>query len=103
MLVSENRWRAQRYGINEGLVDYGRGEIIPYAELVDELIDLVGEDADAMNCTKELMNLKNIIDRGTSAHRQVQCFDKAIDAGHDTQTALIKVVDHLISETRDFS
>ncbi len=103
MLVAENRWRAQRYGTDEGLVDYGRGEIVPYGELVEELIDLVGEDADAMNCTQELLNLKNIIKRGTSAHRQVQCFERATAAGDDDQAALIKVVDHLIAETRDFS
>ena len=30
MLVSENRWRAQRYGIEEGLVDFGKGEVVPF-------------------------------------------------------------------------
>ncbi len=29
MLVNENRWRAQRYGIDEGLVDFGKGQIVP--------------------------------------------------------------------------
>ncbi len=28
-LIGENRWRAQRYGVTEGLVDFGRGEIVP--------------------------------------------------------------------------
>ena len=37
MLINENRWRAQRYGIDEGLVDFGKGEIVPYAELLDEM------------------------------------------------------------------
>ena len=31
MLVNENRWRAQRYGFDEGLVDFGKGEVVPYA------------------------------------------------------------------------
>jgi len=103
MLVSENRWRAQRYGLDEGLVDYGRGQIVPYAELIDELINLVSEDADAMNCTTELMHLKTIVSRGTSAHRQVRCYDAALESGDDQKAALIKVVDHLIAETQDFS
>jgi len=103
MLVAENRWRAQRYGLDEGLVNYGRGQIVPYAELIDELIDLVSEDAEAMNCTKELMHLKTIVSRGTSAHRQVHCFDEALASGDDKKTALIKVVDHLIAEIQDFS
>ena len=29
-LIAENRWRAQRYGVDEGLVDFGRGEIVPF-------------------------------------------------------------------------
>ena len=28
-LLTENRWRAQRYGIEKGMIDFGRGEIIP--------------------------------------------------------------------------
>ena len=93
----------KRYGLDEGLVNYGRGQIVPYAELIDELIDLVSEDAKAMNCTKELMHLKTIVSRGISAHRQVHCFDEALAPSDDKKTALIKVVDHLIAETQDFS
>ena len=37
-LVDENRWRAQRYGIDEGMVDFGRGEIVPFPRLMDELL-----------------------------------------------------------------
>src|SRR5512132_1625802 len=29
MLIAENRWRAKRYGIDEGLVDFGKGEVVP--------------------------------------------------------------------------
>ena len=28
MLIAENRWRAQRYGLDEGLVDFGKGKIV---------------------------------------------------------------------------
>ncbi len=30
-LVRENRWRAQRYGIEQGMVDFGKGEVVPFA------------------------------------------------------------------------
>ena len=45
-LVAENRWRAQRYGTTEGLIDFGRGEIVDMATLVEEIIALVAEDAE---------------------------------------------------------
>ena len=29
-LVRENRWRAQRYGVEQGLVDFGKGAVVPF-------------------------------------------------------------------------
>lgn len=103
MLIAENRWRAQRYGLDEGLVDFGRGQIVPFPDLIEELIQLVEEDADALGCTHEILNLRKISKRGTSAHRQVRCYEDALENGHNNETALIAVVDHLIAETQDFS
>jgi len=99
MLIEENRWRAQRYGIDEGLMDFGIGEIVPVQELLEEIIQLVSEDADALGCQKELQHLKTIIARGTSAHRQLAIYNKALSAGADTQAALSHVVDFLMTET----
>ena len=49
-LLSENRWRAQRYGVDSTLFDFGRGELVPFRDLVDELLVLVREDAEALDC-----------------------------------------------------
>ena len=97
-LISENRWRAQRYGIEEGLIDFGRGEIVPMDELTNELIGLLHEDAEALNCVEELMHLRTILDRGTSAMRQraVRVAAEAAGADHDTQ--MRAVVSHLIED-----
>ncbi len=99
MLVNENRWRAQRYGTEEGLVDFGRGQIVPYTELLDEIIDLVWEDAQILECTDEILHLRYIVENGTSATRQLKTFNQAILKGEDHNTALSSVVDMLISET----
>lgn len=101
MLINENRWRAQRYGLDEGLVDFGKGRIVPCSDLIDELIDLVSEDADALGCKKELESLRQIETRGTSAHQQIKCFDQAKESGKSDEEALQGVVDHLIEKTRD--
>ena len=34
ILVNENRWRAQRYGVGDSLVDFGKGELVPYPALL---------------------------------------------------------------------
>jgi carboxylate-amine ligase len=100
MLVSENRWRAQRYGIDEGLVDFGKGAIIPYAGLLDELIELLRDDAEALGCLPELLSARNILQEGTSAHRQLAIYDGAKASGASHEEALVLVVDGLIEETR---
>jgi len=99
MLVNENRWRAQRYGIDEGLADFGKGRIMPYAELLEELIQLVAEDADAFQCRREVESAREILVRGTSAHRQRAAFAAALAAGADKPAALRAVVDALVAET----
>lgn len=102
MLLNENRWRAQRYGLDEGLVDFGRGRIVPCADLIEELIELVREDAEALGCLDEIENLKMIEKRGTSAHQQIDCYEKAIEAGKSEEDALSDVVDHVLKKTQEF-
>ena len=99
LLVNENRWRAQRYGFDEGLVDFGKGRVVPYAELLDELIELVSEDAQVFGCEAEVAAARDILKRGTSAHRQLAAHKAAIDQGASNHEALQVVVDMLIEET----
>ncbi|MFQ5973870.1 MAG: carboxylate-amine ligase [Alphaproteobacteria bacterium] len=99
MLINENRWRAQRYGFSQGLVDFGKGQIVPYPDLLEELIELVRLDAQEHACLAEIENARNILARGTSAHRQIAIYDEAIAEGADEPTALSRVVDWLIAET----
>ncbi|MEQ8227523.1 MAG: carboxylate-amine ligase [Rhodospirillales bacterium] len=103
MLIEENRWRAQRYGTDEGLVDFGKGEVVPFSQLVDEITSLIDEDVEALGCTAQIAHLKTILARGTSAHRQVKTYEDAVAAGADRDTALIAVVDRLIAETADIT
>ncbi|WP_374307344.1 carboxylate-amine ligase [Dongia sp.] len=102
MLINENRWRAQRYGIDEGLVDFGKGRIVPMRDLIEELVDLLAEDAAFFGCSMELEHARTILDRGTSAHRQLAIYNAAIQSGLEPRAALQRVVDRLIDETTTF-
>ena len=99
MLIDENRWRAQRYGVDDGLVDFGKGEIVPYPELMEELLELVAEDAEALKCESEIDRARAIIAEGTSAHRQVKVYDDVLAGGGNEEEALKAVVDLLVEET----
>ena len=99
MLIDENRWRAQRYGFDQGLVDFGRGAIIPYAELLEEILALVHPDARHFGCVAEVSHARDILARGTSADRQLTAFEQALSAGATRAEGLAAVVDWLIAET----
>ena len=99
MLVEENVWRAQRYGVEASLMDFGLGELIPYGDLIDELIELVSRDADELGCTAEVEHAREIVARGTSADRQLQVYRNAQAAGADHEEALRAVVDLLIDDS----
>jgi carboxylate-amine ligase len=99
MLLDENRWRAQRYGTDQGLVDFGRGAIVPYADLLEEILSLIAPDARHFGCEAEVTHAREIVARGTSADRQLAVFEKAAAAGASRAQALSAVVDWLIGET----
>tara|TARA_R110000868_G_scaffold80390_13_gene228439 strand:+ start:1761 stop:2933 length:1173 start_codon:yes stop_codon:yes gene_type:complete len=98
-LINENRWLAQRHGVEGKLIDFGAGTAVPYTDLIEELIELVEEDAQALDCAAEIQHCRSIAQKGTSAERQLAVFEKARDRGRDDQAALREVVDHLIAET----
>jgi carboxylate-amine ligase len=102
MLIEENRWRAHRYGTREGLIDFGHGEIVSYPDLMDEIIKLVAEDAVALDCENEINHARTILERGTSAHRQLSTYYAVMEETGDSQLAFKKVVDWLQKETINF-
>jgi carboxylate-amine ligase len=96
-LVGENRWRAQRYGMREGLIDFGRGEVVAFDELLDELVDLVAEDAAVLDCEAEIGAVRSIFEIGNSAERQRKVFAEASET-MDKDEAMRAVTRSLIEE-----
>ncbi len=99
MLMDENRWRAQRYGVTRGLIDLSRGEQIAYPVLIEELIGTLEEEARALGCFDEVQHARKILDRGTSSCNQLSVYAEAKAGGADDREALISVVDWLVTET----
>ena len=97
-LIGENRWRAQRYGISEGMIDFGRGEVVGFDNLLEELIEIVTDSAAILNCTKEIEGIRYIVERGTSADRQRAVYQSSIDEGASSQEALKNVARSLVEE-----
>ncbi|MDE2729967.1 MAG: carboxylate-amine ligase [Bacteroidota bacterium] len=99
MLIYENRWRAQRYGTDGTLIDFGRGVAVRYDELIEELLGKIMPDAEHFGCVEEVQHARAILARGTSAHWQIRTFNETLEETGSERAAIKAVVDMLIAET----
>ena len=92
------RWRAQRYGAAGLLVDHGKRAQVPLADLIEEIIELVGPDAERLGSTAHLAHAREMAGGNTSAERQRAAYRRAMEQGADAPEACRQVVDMLIGE-----
>ena len=81
------------------MVDFGRGAMVPFSHLIEELFELVAEDAAFFGCAPEVAHARTILQRGTSADRQLKRYAKVKSEGGSERDALVAVVDELVAET----
>lgn len=98
-IIEENMWRAQRYGTDGSLVDFGKGVLVPMADLIEEFIELLAEDAIEFDVREEVRHARTIVAEGTSAHRQIATYQTALESGASEHEALQSVVDELIVDS----
>jgi glutamate---cysteine ligase / carboxylate-amine ligase len=98
-LAIENKWRAQRYGIKASFIERGSEAARTMRETVDDLLDRLHADAEALDCVREISHARTIVARGSSAHHQVQVYSQARIAGRSRSKALKDVVDFLLRMT----
>jgi carboxylate-amine ligase len=98
-IIEENIWRAQRYGTEGSLVDFGKGELVPMADLMEEFIEVLAQDAIELDVREEIRHARDIVQNGTSAHRQIATYESSLAAGASETEALKAVVDELIVDT----
>jgi carboxylate-amine ligase len=99
MLIAENRWRAMRFGSDGSLLDLARGELVPFADLLEELLEIAHDDAVALDCLAEIEHARVILKRGTSAHQQLDIYQLARKQGATDGEALSAVVGWLARTT----
>ena len=92
-LITENKWRAVRYGISGRLIDFGKQKEFPMEFLVQEILEFVDDVVDELGSRSEVEYLHTILKGGTSADRQIATY---------RETGSLKaVVDQLVEETRE--
>ncbi|WP_374300857.1 carboxylate-amine ligase [Paracoccus sp. (in: a-proteobacteria)] len=98
VLLAENRWRATRYGMAEGIIDFGAGQIVPFPQAVEDWLALISVDADALGSQPPVARTREMVAAGGSAARQRAVLARAMAAGATRHEALREVVRHLVAE-----
>lgn len=98
-IIAENKWRAQRYGIHGSFIDEEEQRLVSVRESLDRVLALIAPDMQALDCADELYDLRDILDRGTSADRQISIYTSARGNGRSQTEALSDVVDWLCATT----
>ena len=91
-LLLENKWRASRWGIEGKLIDFGKEIEVPFAHLVEGMLEFVDDVVDELGCRKEVEGVRWILANGTGADRQLRAHR---ESGGD----LRRVVDYICEET----
>lgn len=91
-LITENKWRAVRYGIHGQLIDFGKRQEVAFESLARELLEVVDDVVDELGSREEISYVETLLAEGTSADRQRAVFERTGE--------LKDVVDHLVAETR---
>jgi carboxylate-amine ligase len=99
-ITQENKWHAQRYGVGAIFVDPFARSPLTVKEWLDQTLDLIAADADALGCAADIKHLSAIVSGGTSADRQIDIFTKAKAAGRKRLTALADVIDWVADQTQ---
>jgi carboxylate-amine ligase len=90
-LITENKWRAVRSGIDGLLIDFGTRKELPARALIRELLEWIDDVVDELDSRRELQYVQTILSEGTSADRQLAIWRETGE--------LKRVVDYLIAET----
>jgi glutamate---cysteine ligase / carboxylate-amine ligase len=99
ILILENKWRAQRYGVEAEMADFGKRVLVPFPLLTDELVEFLRPHAEALGCLAEVEHARTIARRGTSADHQLRVYNDALASGADDHEAKVAVVDWLIEQS----
>ncbi|HEY7531130.1 MAG TPA: carboxylate-amine ligase [Gemmatimonadota bacterium] len=90
-LIVENKQRAARWGLEGKLIDFGKQEEVPTADLMEELLEFVDEVVDELGSRREMDYVREIVREGTGADRQLAVYERTGD--------LSAVVDYICDET----
>jgi carboxylate-amine ligase len=97
-IVVENKWRAQRYGVNGTFANVDGSGAVTVAEMLEQVLQEVAPDAEDLGCVTHVGRCRAIVGAGTSADAQIAVFE-AHEKSENRERALDAVNDWLAAAT----
>ena len=91
LYISENKWRAARYGLEGKMIDFGKQAEVNAQDLIHELLEFVDDVVDDLGSRNEINYVHKIIEHKSGAKRQLDVWEKTGD--------MKAVVDYIIQQT----
>ncbi|MGI9020309.1 MAG: carboxylate-amine ligase [Solirubrobacterales bacterium] len=75
-LVDDNKVRAALGGMEGELIDFRAGRPLPAPAMAERMLDELAEHADELGCRAELEGVRDLIEHGTGARRQLDILER---------------------------
>jgi carboxylate-amine ligase len=86
-LITENKWRAGRYGLDGSLIDFGKETEVNTRLIIYELLDFVDDVVDELGSRHWINHISKMLENGTGADRQLKVFEQS--------NSLVTVTDYI--------
>jgi glutamate---cysteine ligase / carboxylate-amine ligase len=87
-MLDENKWLAARHGLDGEIVDLPSSERVSTRALAKRLLDRMRGHAEDLGSADELDGIRDLIDRGNGAARQIVVYE----ANHDLREVMAEIV-----------
>lgn len=102
-LLSENRWQAQRYGINSQFIECKEKKLqaSPFKESLNQFLELIIPAAHQIQCISEVLRVHEIKKEGSSSDKQLKIFNTALREGSTAEEGIKEVIKWLVAKTAE--
>src|SRR5258708_37158245 len=73
-IIVENKWRAQRYGVNGTFASADGSGAVSVVDMLERVLQEIEPDAAALGCKAHIGRCRSIVRAGTSADAQLAVF-----------------------------
>ena len=88
-ILDENKWLAARHGLDGELVDLPHEGRVRTRDLAGHLLERLAEHAQDLGSERELEGVRDLLDRGNGASRQLVVYE----ANHDLREVMAEIVE----------